>query len=982
MECETFLNGLLGVINQPVFAKDENFIYTFCNQAFADYVGFSKEQIIGTDVFQLYDRENAEIYYQADVELLKAGGSQHYEALFQTKARTGQTVIFHKSVLTAPNGKKIGIIGLVEIITELKKKEKELNESESKYKKIFENVQDIFYQIDLNGIVKDISPSISRYSDYTQQEIIGQSIDMFYANPEVRNSLLQEIQEKGEALDFEIKLKGKNNQSTFASVNAHFITDENGQISGVEGTLRDLTERKQANEKIKLSISLLQATLDSTADSILVIDGSGRITSFNKQFRQMFGLSAELLESGDDEAAIQLVLGLLKSPEQFVAKIHFLYDNPELDSFDTIEFKDGRIIERFSCPQRLDGIPIGRVWSFRDVTARKNTEDQLNLMGHTLKCINECISITDCENRLLFVNEAFLNTYGYTENEILCRDVAILRSPGNDPKIVNKILDRTSDSGWHGEILNRRKDGTDFLISLSTTIVKNEKGEMLGMVGVATDITERKKIENELKKSEEKYRLLIENQGEGLTIVDQEENLLFANPAAEAIFGVEPGMLVCHNLREFIAPEQFERVREESGKRAKNEKSSYEVDILTPLGIRKNLLVTATPQIDENGIHVGTFGVLHDITARKQAEELLRQSEEKYRNLIETMPDGVYRSTHEGKFVEVNPAMVKMLGYESKEELLDIDIKSQLYFAPEDRESLILDTSPVGLEVFPMKKKDSSTVWIEDHGWYIKDVKGKILFHEGILRDVTERKMAELQLHKYSVELQELNATKDKFFSIIAHDLKNPFNSIIGLSEIMKNEAKYIDIAAIEQYAGMIYTTSSNTFRLLENLLDWARMQQGKMPFIPKSLIFKELVNEVFELQAGAACNKTIILINSIQENLIIHTDANMIKTVIRNLVSNAIKYTSPEGTIEVLAITDGVSVQVTVRDNGTGIKREDIGKLFKIESNFTRRGTENESGTGLGLILCKEFIEKHQGSIWVESEVGKGSEFKFTLPV
>ena len=734
MESDAFLNGLLGIINQPVFAKDENFVYTYCNQAFVEYSGFSKDQIIGSDVFQLYDPEHAETYHKADVELFRAGGVQHYETTFQPKEGAGQTVTFHKSVLTAPDGRKIGIIGIIETITELKKKEQELNESESKYKKIFENVQDIFYQVDLNGIVQDISPSVSKYSDYSSQEIIGQSIDMFYMNPEDRNLLMQEIQAKGEALDFEVKLKGKNNELNFASINAHFIYDAKGQVSGVEGTIRNLNERKQA--------------------------------------------------------------------------------------------------------------------------------------------------------------------------------------------------------------------------------------------------------EKALKESEEKYRLLIENQGEGLTIVDPEENLIFVNPAAETIFGVEPGTLAGQNLNKFIAPEQFKLVLKETGKRTKNEKSSYELDIITPSGIRRNILVTATPQTDENGKFIGTFGVLRDITARKEAEELLRRSETKYRNLIETMPDGVYRSTHDGQFVEVNPAMVKMLGYETQQELMSIDIKSQLYFAPEDRESLILDTKPVGLDVFPMKKKDGSTVWIEDHGWYIRDDEGKILFHEGILRDVTERKMIELQLHQYSEELQELNATKDKFFSIIAHDLKNPFNSIIGLSEILKGEAKHIDISTIEQYADIIYTTSNNTYRLLENLLSWALMQQGQIPYIRKSLILKEMVDEIFELLEMNAQNKNIRLINLIDENLIIHADVNMIKTVIRNLVSNAIKYTSSEGTIEVSAVSEGTSVQVTVKDNGTGIRGENINKLFQTGSNFTRRGTENESGTGLGLILCKEFIEKHRGKIWVESEIGKGSEFKFLLPV
>ncbi|HEX7583135.1 MAG TPA: PAS domain-containing sensor histidine kinase, partial [Prolixibacteraceae bacterium] len=402
----------------------------------------------------------------------------------------------------------------------------------------------------------------------------------------------------------------------------------------------------------------------------------------------------------------------------------------------------------------------------------------------------------------------------------------------------------------------------------------------------------------------------------------------------------------------------------------------------TPTGVRKNILVTATPQTDENGKYIGTFGVIRNITDRKQAEEMLRQSEIKYRNLIETMPDGVYRSTHEGKFVEVNPAMVKMLGYENKEDLMAIDIKSQLYFAPEDHESLVLDNSPKGLEVFSMKKKDGSTVWIEDHGWYLKNDEGQILFHEGILRDVTERKMTEIQLQKYSEELQELNATKDKFFSIIAHDLKNPFSSIVGFSEILKDEAKHLDIETIEQYAEILYSTSKNTYRLLENLLDWARVQQLGMPFRPGSIILKTIVSEVAELMVEKANSKLITIINHIPDNLIVRADEDMLKTILRNLVSNALKYTSANGTVEIKTVSLADGIEITVKDTGTGIKKEDIEKIFKVGSNYSRRGTENEIGTGLGLLLCKEFVVKHGGKIWVESEEGKGSEFKFILPL
>jgi signal transduction histidine kinase len=237
-----------------------------------------------------------------------------------------------------------------------------------------------------------------------------------------------------------------------------------------------------------------------------------------------------------------------------------------------------------------------------------------------------------------------------------------------------------------------------------------------------------------------------------------------------------------------------------------------------------------------------------------------------------------------------------------------------------------------------------------------------------------------MQLQRYSEELQELNASKDKFFSIIAHDLKTPFNSILGFSEILKDEARNLDIETIEQYAGIINSTSKNTFRLLENLLDWARIQQSQILFRPVPVILNKLVGEVVEMLVENANSKLITIINHIPENLIIMADEDMLKTILRNLLSNALKFTSVNGKVEIKSASAVHSIEISVEDNGAGIKQEDIGKIFKIGAGFSKRGTGNEKGTGLGLMLCKEFVEKHGGKIWVKSEEGKGSTFTFSI--
>jgi signal transduction histidine kinase len=233
-----------------------------------------------------------------------------------------------------------------------------------------------------------------------------------------------------------------------------------------------------------------------------------------------------------------------------------------------------------------------------------------------------------------------------------------------------------------------------------------------------------------------------------------------------------------------------------------------------------------------------------------------------------------------------------------------------------------------------------------------------------------------------TAELHELNASKDKFFSIIAHDLKNPFNTIIGFSEMQKEELRSGNPERIEEYAGMINISAVQTLRLLENLLEWANSQTGKILFNPVPINLNELLNEEFNLLNDVATGKNIELKTFFPDNLTILADKNMIKTILRNLISNAIKFTHKNGKVEVKAMIYNKNVEISVSDNGTGMTKDTLAKLFRIDANLSTRGTENEKGTGLGLFLCKEFIEKHGGKIWVESELGKGSIFKFFLPL
>lgn len=261
-----------------------------------------------------------------------------------------------------------------------------------------------------------------------------------------------------------------------------------------------------------------------------------------------------------------------------------------------------------------------------------------------------------------------------------------------------------------------------------------------------------------------------------------------------------------------------------------------------------------------------------------------------------------------------------------------------------------------------------------------------LLFTTIILSRIRQLKNQKLLLEKKveekTAELNDLNASKDKFFSIIAHDLKNPFNTIIGFSEMMKESIRLNDSVTFYEYAVMINTAAVQTLKLLENLLEWANSQRDKLSFVPLPVNLNEVIKDEFMMLEEMALGKNIRLESHVEDTLSIIADKNMLKTILRNLITNALKFTRRGGIVTVNTVTHKDYLEVSVSDNGIGMTKETMASLFRIDANPSTRGTDNEKGTGLGLFLCKEFVEKHKGRIWVESEPDKGSTFKFLLPI
>lgn len=308
--------------------------------------------------------------------------------------------------------------------------------------------------------------------------------------------------------------------------------------------------------------------------------------------------------------------------------------------------------------------------------------------------------------------------------------------------------------------------------------------------------------------------------------------------------------------------------------------------------------------------------------------------------------------------------------------LLDSSARSTTITALKDTELLRLDQEQFNqlLDKYPLLSRAMLKALV----WRLRDY--NVIEAELTAKNQEIKKQKE-DLEMQRKELVSLNQTKDKFFAIIAHDLRNPFGAVLSLSELLAKEFESFEPDRLHMFIQQIYKYSNNTFNLLENLLQWSLLQTGRTVVSLKSVNMAEVIHENINLLRANAQQKEIELAWVNPDDHFVYCDRNMITTVLRNLISNAIKFTPTKGRIEVEVDGNAEYLKVIVRDSGVGISPDNQQKLFRLDSNPSTPGTDEEEGTGLGLILCKEFVEKNHGTIGVSSIEGKGSTFYFTIP-
>lgn len=467
-----------------------------------------------------------------------------------------------------------------------------------------------------------------------------------------------------------------------------------------------------------------------------------------------------------------------------------------------------------------------------------------------------------------------------------------------------------------------------------------------------------------------------------------DENLVIrnANKLAELIIGYDTEKIIGKNIIELLPEkesDQFRKILQKSF--ATLVPNTAEMIIKMPDGSNLNVLSMLRYFKDSDTDNKFCVLAMIDFTPQKMKEEIIRDSEERFKNMANTAPVMIWIADVEGLFSFVNKIWLDYTGGELGSQL---GINWLNYVHPDDLEKVadnyqnaLKTKRPFSIE-FRFRDRKRKYEWMLIKGTPRYSNENMYLGFIGSCISINDQKEYEAKISNLNEELVQTIAAKDKFFSIISHDLRSPLGGLMGILDILNTSYESLKEKEKREFISDAAVASKTTYSLMENLLEWSRIQKGAISYQPEMLKIQRLVDNMGALYEQNLKNKEIEFINSIKQDVFAFADKSMTETIFRNLISNAIKFTHTGGKITVSSeILKNMAI-IKVKDSGVGIEQDNISKLFRVDAGFSTKGTTEESGTGLGLIICKELAEKQKGTIWVESKKDEGSTFYFSVPI
>ncbi len=1034
-------------IPDMIIRFDNNLRLQYANPSVINYLGVSLESLLGktSAEYNTGFAEN-ERWVKAAREVLSEGESRRIEQINNLHAVTR---VFDELIVPEIdiNGRVSSIITISRDVTEMKQSENALRNNEQKLKYHLENSPLAVVEWDKEFKILQWSDEAERIFGLKKDEVLGVRIDILniiYEEdiPIVEKTISRLVSGKERKVISQNRNKTKTGEIIECIWYNSVLLDENGEMSSVLSLIEDVTLLRRTEKDLFESRESYKELVTNARSIIVKLDTEGRFTFINEFALDFFGFSKEELLG---KHAMDIIVPTTESTgRQLNDMVDRIIDDPDNYSVninENIKKNGERVwVEWYNKALfDLDGKRTGHMAIGIDITKRKKAEEALKESERKLRSVldatKESIYMFDSEGHITMSNATGLNRLNVNSEYELFGHHFSEFMPVSVAKARQEKLDEVINTGNTLEFTDERA-GRIYLHNFFP-VFNNEK--VTSVVSYSTDITDRKKSEDNLKASEERFRTIAESLPVLICIYNIKDSAFsFVNENFEKTFGYYKGELITRKLPVsfFSARDRKDlgKLLKENGRVNKKEIRVKKADG-TPFWIMSSIRrilymnepsyliastdISETKKTQEDLLHLNRVLAAHS----KSSHAMMHSSNElNYINdvckiIIEDCGHAMVWVGYAENDPRKSVRPVAYYGFD-KGYIDRLDIRwddsergrgptgtairtgnismcrnmiSDPEFGPW-RDAAIENGFSSSI-VLPLKSDGKSfgaiSIYSKDPDPFtepeiklLADLADDLAYGISFIRLAESERETTRSIKENESKLKELIATKDKFFNIVAHDLKNPFTSLLGSSELLYDNIDQMSVENIRKLALILNDSAKGGYSILQNLLDWSRSETGLLKYSPESINLKKIVDENIENIKLQITNKGITMISELTKDLFVFTDKNMINTVLRNLLSNAVKYTFKKGKVIVRVLQHSEEIIIVVKDKGTGMTKEKVESLFRIDNSLSLPGTEKEQGTGLGLKLCKEFSERMGGRIWVESELDKGSEFKFAIPM
>ncbi|MEW6507121.1 MAG: PAS domain S-box protein [Bacteroidota bacterium] len=731
----SLMASLLELSPASIIVHDMEGKILFANKRSLEMHGYTEEEFSKLNLRDIETHKSSK-FIEERINTIKIKGELSFEVDHVKKDGTVFPLLINTK--TAMIDEKEVILSVSNDLTEKKLQDEVVRQKTEELDNYFTNALDLFCIATIDGYFIRLNKQWENILGYSPMELEGAKLIDFVHPDDLTSTLesLSILSSKIEVIEFINRLRAKDGTHKFIEWRAYPAGNR------IYAAARDITDCKLAEDALQSNEEMFRSYVENAPEAIMVVDEKSNYVQINKAACDMTGYTRDEL--------LKMHIMDVTYPEDFIkAQEHFKTVVEKGEATDEVRFvtKKGEVRYWSVKAVKLNNC---RFLGFKtDITDMKLNEESIKLseskFNRAFHASPVAMSIQEDQEKFWDVNDAFLRLTGYSREEILGHSGKELNlwNDSEQQKYVNDHFTK-HETIRDFEFQFRRKDGSIGFGILSAEVINiNGKNAVLTAV---LDITDRKLAEAALKESEEKYRTLVENLNDVVILVDNDNKILFVNKKFEDLLGYTLDEVIGKVGYEFLTEEKDRyKVLDAMKQRRERKSGQYEACFIKKNGDKINFLVNGSPVLDSNGNVVGAIGAMTDITDRKRVENQLMISEEKYRNLFDTMPNGYYRSTHEGRFVDANQAFIKMLGYENLEELKKLFIPTDVYVKTEERDEILKGNPQFisSVEKYRLKRKDGRIIWVEDNARYIKDENGDVIFNEGLCKDITDRKEAE-----------------------------------------------------------------------------------------------------------------------------------------------------------------------------------------------------------------------------------------------